>query len=200
MSALAAILGGSRRLAVVWDGDSHIAETVPGVGNGYPSKTQPYLRNAPIYVNKGVGGATVGLLPHPGSEVYPGSGKLVVLQIGTNDYNASSTSSAFLAALTSKVATYRSQGAAKVIVGTTFPSTLFDAGKETQRNAGNAALSGVVGVDAVIDWATRDARIGTLANFSNGLIGDDGIHANAAGCAILAAAAAPVINAVLAGM
>jgi hypothetical protein len=180
--------------ALCWDGNSETAETVPGVGNGYPSHVMPQLARAPmaLYTNIAVSGATDF---HLGYDVNSGHKRAGILLIGTNIYRAGGTATTCEAAFSARISALRGVGYQRVILTTCPPSVLITGANEVSRLAGNRALSGL-GADGVIDLA-GDPICGNVANYSNGVVGTDGTHATATGCIQWARVAVPVIQGLL---
>lgn len=169
---------------IVWDGDSLTAETVPGIGNGYPSKVQPLLVGPPYVTNVAISGASAGACPHAGFVQKRG---LYVLLAGVNDYNAGSTGPQVYGFCAAAILAARNAGL-RTIVSTVFNSSLMVGQKNVERLAGNALIrADRAGADGLIDFAA-DAWFEDPSHFP------DGTHPDAAGCARQALLAFAEIN------
>src|ERR1043165_4038793 len=106
--------GSARPSLVLFDGDSHTAETVPGAGHGYPSKCLPSLR-APIrLVNIGVSGSS-GF--HDGYAVQTDLPKRIAsLLIGTNNLIAHASAATVLSIITTRITLLQGAGYTVVCV------------------------------------------------------------------------------------
>lgn len=115
---------------------------------------------------------------------------VVVLVGGTSDLIEGDTAATALADLESYVATYRTLGADRIIGTTVTPSSLFNAGMETQRVALNTATLASDVFDDVVDLAA----IPELADNLDTDYYYDGTHWTAAGAQFAADAVAAALG------
>jgi hypothetical protein len=167
--SLLALMASLEVVVVVWDGDSHYAETVPGVGNGIPSYVMARQRAGLVYGNIAVSGS-VGF--HSGYDPHPGTPTLSVLITGTNAYNSAQTGATVYGIFGDRTALLHGLG--HRVIWTTCPtSTLLVGSEETERAAGNVLLN----ANADADHTRRADAVYDLASYVTSADTNDGTHA-----------------------
>lgn len=179
---------GQNRVRTIFVGDSLTDSlwtgTLVNQGEDHPDVYQSTAgRENEFVVNYGIYGTNIAGMKNPDLTV--SSTARLVIYIGSNDCSAGSSSATILSGIASYISARVSAGwtANNIYVCTVTPRTDVTGAKETVRTDVNAGLRSTYGARC-IDFAA-DSRLANASDLT--YYKSDGIHHNAAGCAVKAA-------------